>query len=137
MINEGDYIPKQGVMTVVCRYNKDSWNITMPQLEIGKSYNVDYVIIGRSRSILCLSEFPELLFGAGLFTFYINDEEIHIIWDYRALKIISNDTCMETTLMICRSLSLDRITQIKQKHNNLRVIIRSDILNSLKIKSNL
>ncbi len=112
----------------VCRSNKDSWDTTIPQLEIGKSYNVDYVIIGRSRSMLCLSEFPELLFGAGLFTFYINDEEIHIIWDYRALKRISNDSCMETTLIICRSLSEDRIAQIKQKHNNIRVIIRSVII---------
>jgi len=128
MINEEDYIPKQGVMTAVCRFNKDSWDITIPQLEIGKFYNVDYVIIGRSWSKVCLSEFPEQLLGAGLFTFYINDEEIHIIWDYRALKRISNDTCMETTLIVCRSLSEDRITQIKQKHNNIRVIIRSDII---------
>lgn len=128
MFQESNYLPKQGVMTTVCRSNKDSWDITIPQLEIGKFYNVDYVIIGRSWSKVCLSEFPEQLFGAGLFTYYINDEEIHIIWDYRALKRISNDTCMETTLIVCRSLSEDRITQIKQKHNNIRVIIRSDII---------
>jgi len=132
IINKETYIPIQGVMTVVCRSNKDSWDITIPQLEIGKSYDVDYVIIGRSWSKVCLSEFPEQLFGAGLFTYYINDEEIHIIWDYRALKRISNDACRETTLMICRDLSKDRAVQIKLKHNNLRIISRSDILNSLK-----
>ncbi len=69
-----------------------------------------------------------MIYGAGLFTFYIDNEEIHIIWDYRALKRLSNDTCRETTLMICNDLSEDRITQIKQKHNNLKIIIRSDIL---------
>lgn len=104
MIEVSSYIPKQGVMTVVCRYNKD-----IPQLEIGKSYNVDYVIIGLSRSMVCLSEFPEQVFGAGLFTYYINEEKIHIIWDYKALKRISNDTCRGTTLVICRDLSEDRI----------------------------
>lgn len=123
MIEESRYIPKQGDMTAVCRYNKD-----IPQLEIGKSYNVDYVIIGLSRSMVCLSEFPEQVFGGGFFTYYINREEIHIIWDYRALKKISNDTCRETTLIICRDLSNDRIAQIKQKHNTIRIIIRSDIL---------
>lgn len=128
MINEEIYIPKQGVMTAVCCSNKDRWDNTMPQLEIGKSYNVDYVIIAPSRSMVCLSEFPEQVFGAGFFTFYINEEKIHIIWDYRALKRISNDTCRETTLMICRDLSENRIAQIKQKHSNLRIIIRSDIL---------
>lgn len=56
MIEESRYIPKQGDMTAVCRYNKD-----IPQLEIGKSYNVDYVIIGLSRSMVCLSEFPKVI----------------------------------------------------------------------------
>lgn len=123
MIEESSYIPKQGDMTVVCRYNND-----IPQLEIGKSYNVDYVIIAASRSMVCLSEFPEQVFGAGFFTFYINEEKIHIIWDYRALKRLSKDSCRETTLMVCRDLSENRIAQIKHKHSNLRIIIRSDIL---------
>lgn len=92
---------------------------------VGATYRVDYVIIAQSRSMVCMSRFPEVIYGAGLFTFHIDNEEIHIIWDYRALKRLSNDTCRETTLMICNDLSEDRIAQIRHKHNNLRVIIRS------------
>lgn len=128
MIEEQNYIPKQGTMTAVCHSNYDRWDNTIPQLEIGKTYNVDYVIIGRSCSMVCLSEFPEQVYGAGLFTYYLNEEEIHIIRDYKALKRISNDSCRETTLMICRDLSEERITQIKERHSNIRIIIRSDII---------
>ena len=131
-MEEKDYIPKRGVMTAILRSDLSDIAVSnrtaLSLFEIGKSYNVDYVIIGRLCSMLCLSEFPEQVFGAGLFTFYINEEKIHIIWDYRALKRISNDYCRETTLMICRDLSEDRIAQIKQKHSNLRIIIRSEIL---------
>lgn len=128
MLQEDLYIPKQGIMTAICRSNKDMNDMTIPHIVVGATYRVDYVIIAQSRSMVCLSEFPELVYGAGLFTFYIDNEEIHIIWDYRALKRIANDTLRETTLVICRDLSEERITQIKQKHNNLRIIIRSDIL---------
>lgn len=112
-------------MTAICRSNKDMNDITIPHIVVGATYRVDYVIIAQSRSMVCLSGFPEVIYGAGLFTFYIDNEEIHIIWDYRALKRLSNDTCRETTLMICNDLSEDRIAQIRHKHNNLRVIIRS------------
>ena len=128
MIEGSSYIPKQGDMIAVCRSNKKRWDNTIPQLEIGKSYNVDYVIIAPSRSMVCLSQLPEQVLGAGFFTFYINEEKIHIIWDYRALKRISNDSCRETTLMICRDLSEERITQIKERHSNIGIIIRPDIL---------
>lgn len=128
MVQEDLYIPKQGIMTAICRSNKDMNDMTIPHIVVGAIYRVDYVIIAQSRSMVCLSEFPELIYGTGLFTFFIDDEKIHIIWDYRALKRISNDTCRETTLMICNDLSENRITQIKQKHGNIRIITRSDIL---------
>lgn len=128
MFQEDLYIPKRGIMTAICRSNKDMNDMTIPHIVVGATYRVDYVMIAQSRSMVCLSEFPELIYGAGLFTFFIDDEKIHIIWDYRALKRISNDTCRETTLMICNDLSEDRITQIKQKHGNIRIITRSEIL---------
>lgn len=125
MLQEDLYIPKRGIMTAICRFNKDMNDITIPHIVVGATYRVDYVIIAQSRSMVCLSGFPEVIYGAGLFTFYIDNEEFHIIWDYRALKRLSNDTCRETMLMICNDLSEDRIAQIRHKHNNLRVIIRS------------
>lgn len=125
MLQEDLYIPKRGIMTAICRSNKDMNDITIPHIVVGATYRVDYVIIAQSRSMVCLSGFPEVIYSAGLFTFYIDNEEIHIIWDYRALKRLSNDTCRETMLMICNDLSKDRIAQIRHKHNNLRVIIRS------------
>lgn len=128
MFQEDLYIPKRGIMTAICRSNKDMNDMTIPHIVVGATYRVDYVMIAQSRSMVCLSEFPELIYGAGLFTFFIDDEKIHIIWDYRALKRISNDTCRESTLMICNDLSEDRITQIKQKHGNIRIITRSEIL---------
>lgn len=103
-------------------------DMTIPHIIVGSTYKVDYVIITQSRSMVCLSEFPDVVYGAGFFTLFIDNEEISIIRDYRALKKISNDNCRETTIMICRDLSDDRLAQIKQKHNNLRIIIRSDIL---------
>lgn len=115
-------------MTAICRSNKDMNDMTIPHIVVGATYRVDYVIIAQSMSMVCLSEFPELIYGAGLFTFFIDDEKIHIIWDYRALKRISNDTCRETTLMICNDLSEDRMAQIRTKHDNMRIITRSEIL---------
>lgn len=115
-------------MTAICRSNKDMNDMTIPYIIVGTTYRVDYVIIAQSRSMVCLSEFPEVIYGAGFFTLYIDNEEIRIIRDYRALKRLSNDTCRETTLMICNDLSEDRITQIKQKHGNIRIITRSEIL---------
>lgn len=128
MLQEDIYIPKRGIMTAICRSNKDMNDMTIPHIVVGATYRVDYVIIAQSRSMVCLSEFPEAIYGAGLFTFYIDNEEIHIIWDYRALKRLSNNTCRETTLMICNDLSEDRIAHIKQKHGNIRIITRSEIL---------
>lgn len=124
MLQEDLYIPKRGIMTAICRSNKDMNDMTIPHIVVGTTYRVDYAIIERSWSKVCLSGFPEVIYGAGLFTFYIDNEEINIIWDYRALKRLSNDNCRETTLMI-NDLSEDRIAQIRHKHNNLRVIIRS------------
>lgn len=128
MLQEDLYIPKRGIMTAICSSNKDMNDMTIPHIVVGATYRVDYVIIAQSRSMVCLSEFPELIYGAGLFTFFIDDEKIHIIWDYRALKRISNDTCRETTLMICNDLSEDRMAQIRTKHDNMRIITRSEIL---------
>lgn len=115
-------------MTAICRSNKDMNDMTIPYIIVGTTYRVDYVIIAQSRSMVCLSEFPEVIYGAGFFTLYIDNEEIRIIRDYRALKRLSNDTCRETTLMICNDLLEDRIAQIKQKHGNIRIITRSEIL---------
>lgn len=128
MFQEDLYIPKRGIMTAICRSNKDMNDMTIPHIVVGATYRVDYVMIAQSRSMVCLSEFPELIYGAGFFTYFIDGEEISIIRDYRALKRISNDACRETTLMICNDLSEDRITQIKQKHGNIRIITRSEIL---------
>lgn len=128
MIQDDTYIPKRGIMTAICRSNKDMNDMTIPYIIVGTTYRVDYVIIAQSRSMVCLSEFPEVIYGAGFFTLYIDNEEIRIIRDYQALKRLSNDTCRETTLMICNDLSEDRITQIKQKHRNIRIITRSEIL---------
>lgn len=126
MIQDDTYIPKRGIMTAICRSNKDMNDMTIPYIIVGTTYRVDYVIIAQSRSMICLSEFSEVIYGAGFL--YIDNEEIRIIRDYRALKRLSNDTCRETTLMIGNDLSEDRITQIKQKHGNIRIITRSEIL---------
>lgn len=46
MIEESSHKPNHGVMTAVCRTNKDSWDTTIQLLEFDKSYNVHYGIIG-------------------------------------------------------------------------------------------
>ena len=122
MIQEDTYTLKRGIMTAVCRSNKDLNDMTLPHIIVGSTYKVDYVIITQSRSMVCLSEFPEVIYGAGFFTFYIDNKEISIIRDYRVLKRLSNDTCRETELMICTDLSQDREFQIKKKHNNIRTM---------------
>lgn len=115
-------------MTAKCRSNKDLNDMTIPHIMVGATYRVDYVIIAQSRSMICLSEFSEVIYGAGFFTYFIDGEEISIIRDYRALKRLSNDSCRETTLMICNDLSEDRMAQIRTKHDNMRIITRSEIL---------
>ena len=128
MIQEDSYIPKYGIMRAKCHSNQDVNGMIIPNIEIGITYTVDYVIMGRSWSKVCLSEFPELEYNTILFTFLIDNEEINLIWDYRALKRLSNDTCRETTLMICNDSSEDRMAQIRTKHDNMRIITRSEIL---------
>lgn len=128
MLQEDLYIPKRGIMTAKCRSNKDLNDMTIPHIMVGATYRVDYVIIAQSRSMICLSEFSEVIYGAGFFTYFIDGEEISIIRDYRVLKRLSNDSCRETTLMICNDLSEDRMAQIRTKHDNMRIITRSEIL---------
>ncbi|WP_304472814.1 hypothetical protein [uncultured Duncaniella sp.] len=130
MINIESYTPTQGTLTAVCRNTHDSWNNTdTQQLSIGKTYEVEYAIIGRSWTMVCLKEFPNELYNSAMFNFYINGEDIrHIATDYRALKRMTNDNYHETTTLIYRSLSEARIAEIKELRNNTRILIRSELL---------
>lgn len=128
MVQEDTYIPKQGVMTAICRTDKDVNENSLPNIVVGSTYGVDYIIIAPSMSMVCLSEFPEMLFRPFSFTFFIGNEPINIIQDYRELKRRSNDIHRGTTLMICNDLSEDRIAQIKQRYDYFRIITRSDML---------
>lgn len=89
---------------------------------------MDYAIIGLSWSEVCFSELPEQLFNSILFSFYIDGEEINIIEDYHAIRRISNDTYRATTLIIY-SVSENRIVEIKKQYANLRILVRSNIIN--------
>lgn len=79
--------------------------------------------------MVCLPEYPEQLMNSVLFSFFIDGELFSLTRDYQALRRISRDTYKATTLVIYNVLSEERLTQIKQKHNNVRIIIRSDIFN--------
>lgn len=125
-----DNIPRRGMITAICRTNHDPWTgKEIPQLEIGKTYNVDYVIIGSSWTMVCLSEYPEQFVNSVLFSFFIDGELFSLTRDYQALRRVYKDTYKATTLVIYNVLSENRLKQIKQKHNNVRIIIRSDIFN--------
>lgn len=130
MINRVDYIPTKGTLTAVCRSTRNGWdNMDCTLLTIGKTYEVEYAIIGRSWTMVCLKEFPNELYNSALFNFYINGEDIrHIATDYRALKRMTNDSYQETTNLIYSSLSDERIAEIKKRHNNTRILIRSELL---------
>ena len=124
------HIPRYRIMTALCHSTHDGWtDKDIPQLEVGKTYNVDYAVIGRSWTKICLSEYPEHLFSSVLFSFFFGGEIISPARDYRELKRITNDTYRATTLIIYSDLSEDRIEQIRKRHSCVRIIIRSDILN--------
>ncbi len=121
---------KHGDIRALCRSNYD-WltHAKVPTIEIGKIYNVEYAIIGRSWSTVCFSEIPEQQFSSELFTYYIGGDEIGIIADYLAIRRISNDMSRPTTtIMICKKLSDARIAQIRQRHRIKKIIFRSDFL---------
>lgn len=121
---------KQGEIKAYCRKNYDpATNAKESIIEIEKYYNVDYAIIGRSWSKVCLTELPDKTFSSILFTYYIDGEEINIIEDYRSIKKLSNISREVTTIVIYRELSNNRIAQIRQRHGNIRIINRPDILN--------
>ncbi len=130
MINNETYIPIHGTLTAVCRNTRDCWNnIDLPQLTIGETYEVEYAIIGHSCTMVCLKESPNELYNSALFHFNINGEDIgHIATDYRVLKRMTHDNYQETTTLIYSSLSDERITEIKKRHNNTRILIRSELL---------
>lgn len=122
---------KHGDIRALCRSNYDlATDAEVPTIEIGKIYNVEYAIVGRSWSTVCFSEIPEQLFNSILFTYYIGGDEINMIADYHTIRRISNDMSRNTTtIMICKKLSDARIAQIRQRHNSIkRIIFRSDFL---------
>ena len=63
MLQEDLYIPKRGIMTAICRSNKDMNDMTIPHIVVGTTYRVDYAIIERSWSKVCLSGFPEVIYS--------------------------------------------------------------------------
>lgn len=130
MINDETYIPIHGTLTAVCRNTYDGWyNIDLSQLTIGETYEVEYAIIGRSWTKVCLNEFPNELYNSTLFNFYINGEDIvDIVADYLALKRMTYDNYRATTTLIYSSLSDERIAEIKKRHNYTRILIRSELL---------
>nr|MBD5378231.1 hypothetical protein [Bacteroides sp.] len=124
------YPLKKGNIIAYCRSNYNpATNAKVSMIENGKKYNVDYAIIGSSWSGVCFSELPEQLFNSILFSFYIDGEEINIIKDYLAITRISNDTSRATTLIIYSDLSENRIVEIKKQYANLRILVRSNIIN--------
>lgn len=129
MFEEYKYIPKQGKLTAICRTVHDGWNkLDLPQLTVGESYSVECAIICPSRTLIGLSAFPKETFNSAQFNFYMNDDAVSLIWDYRALKRLVNDNYRGTTIVIYDELSTERISEIKQRHNGMRVIIRSEII---------
>lgn len=40
MLQEDFYIPKRGIMTAICRSNKDMNDITIPHIVVGATYRV-------------------------------------------------------------------------------------------------
>lgn len=129
MLEEYKYIPKRGKLTTICRTAHDGWdNLDLSQLTIGESYTVEYAIICPSRTFIGLSAFPKETFNSAQFSFYMNDDAISLTWDYRALKRLMNDDYRGTTIVIYDELSAERISEIKQRYNGMRVIMRSDII---------
>lgn len=129
MLEEYKYIPNQGKLTAICRTAHDGWqNMDLPQLTVGESYSVEYAIICPSRILIGLSAFPKETFNSAQFSFCMNDDEISLIWDYRALKRLMNDNYRGITIVIYDELSTERISEIKQRYNDMRIIIRSEII---------
>lgn len=121
---------KHGDISALCRSNYDLLTgAEVPTIEIGKIYNVEYAIIGRSWTTVCFSEIPDQQFNAILFTYYIGGDKISIIADYFTIRRISNDMSrFTTTIMICKKLSDARIAQIRQMYRIKKIIFRSDFL---------
>lgn len=129
MLEEYKYIPKQGKLTAICHKVHDGWNnLDLSQLTVGESYSVEYAIICPSRTLIGLSAFPKETFNSAQFNYYMNDDAVSLIWDYRALKRLMNDNYRGTTIVIYDELSTERISEIKQRHNGMRVITRSEII---------
>ena len=114
-----------GPLKAVCINNYDHWLNTKVTLEIGKEYEVEYALIGRSWTMISLKDFPNQVFNSVLLNFYENNNPFSIINDFlkikESLKVHLRPT---TTLVLYDIISEIRLKEILSANKNIPVINR-------------
>ena len=131
-----DNIPKfSGNLNAVCVNNFDPWSEVTEDLEIGKTYEVEYALIGRSWTLIGLKEFPDKLFNSILFNFYDNNKPFDIINDFLEVRenLKANLRPITTLVLYCET-SEERFLKLLSMNKGTPIIFRPSPLTLNKLK---
>ena len=92
---------------------------TEEDLIIGKEYEVEYALVGRSHSIIGLIEFPQKEFNAILFELSVNGESFDLIEDVNNVKeYLGTNGLSFNNFFFYKGIASERIEEIKSKYFN-------------------
>ena len=92
---------------------------TEEDLIIGREYEVEYTLVGRSYSIIGLIEFPQKEFNTILFELSVNGESFNLIEDVDNMReYLGNNGLSFNNFFFYKEIDSQRIVEIKSKYFN-------------------
>ena len=92
---------------------------TEEDLIIGREYEVEYILIGRSYSKISLLEFPQKEFNTILFEFSVNGESFNLIEDVDNVReYLGNNGLSFNNFFFYKGIDFERVGEIKSKYFN-------------------
>lgn len=110
-------------VTAICKTTFDSWNNrNITELLKDNSYSLEYAVIGKSLTKICVSEFPDSEYNSELFTYKIGNDIINLEEEFREIKSIVEKNYKDNIIIIYNKLSEKRLFQ---KYNNVPTFLYS------------
>ena len=108
----------------LCINNIDPYtNKTEKDLIIGREYEVEYALIGRSYVRVSLVDIPTKDFNAQLFKFFVNREPFDLIDDYYKIQnYLGNIELRFNNFFFYKETDSERIEEIKSKYFKFSII---------------
>lgn len=113
-------------ISAICKSTFDGWyNRNIPELVKNNSYTLEYAVIGKSLTKICVSELPDTEFNSVLFSFKIGNDIINLVEDFREIKSIVEKNYKGTIIIIYSNLSEKRLFKISKKYYNVPTFLYS------------